>query len=141
MQSEATTREFRISDYEAAVELWNRVEGIEIAEGDAKDEVASFISRNPGLSRVAVQGAAVVAVALCSHDGRRGHIYHLAVEPDYQRCGLGKRLVNECLDALRRVGIKRAIVMVAAENDYGRAFWRRAGWEEIPGAVAMGIDL
>jgi N-acetylglutamate synthase len=135
------TREFHIDDYDMAVALWKRVEGIEVAEGDAREGIAHFILRNPGLSRVAEDDATIVGVALCGHDGRRGHIYHLAVEPAYQRLGLGKRLVDECLNGLRSAGIKRAIIMVADDNPRGRSFWRRCGWEDIPGAAAMGIDL
>ncbi len=135
------TREFRIEDYDAAVALWKRVEGVEIAEGDSKEEIEQYILRNPDLSRVAEDGTAIVGVALCGHDGRRGHIYHLAIEPACQHLGLGKRLVGECLSGLRSSGIKRAIIMVADDNARGRSFWRRCGWEDIPSALAMGIDL
>lgn len=140
-EAEIQTREFRADDYDVAAELWRGVEGIEIAEGDAKDEVAHFLRRNPGLSRVALVGSTIVGVALCGHDGRRGHIYHLAIDPSYRERGIGKRLVEECLEQLQRAGLTRAIVMVAADNPRGREFWRRCGWEEIDGAVAMGIDL
>ena len=135
------TREFSIADYDAAADLWSRVEGIEIAEGDSKEEIAEFLARNSGLSRVATDGARVVGVALCGHDWRRGHIYHLSVDPAYRGHGLGKRLVDECLAGLRRVGLKRAIILVANDNPRGREFWRRCGWEDLPGASAMGIDL
>jgi N-acetylglutamate synthase len=138
---EIRTREFSIGDYDNAVQLWKRVEGIEIAEGDDKESVAGFLARNPGLSRVATDGSIVVGVALCSHDGRRGHIYHLAVDPNYQGRGLGKRLVDECFDGLRRVGIQRAIILVAHDNPRGRDFWKRCGWEDVPGAMVMGKDL
>ena len=141
MSREINTREFRIDDYDAAVELWKRVEGVEIAEGDSREDVAKFVSRNPDLSRVAIEGSAIVGVALCGHDGHRGHIYHLAVEPVYQGLGVGKRLVDECLNGLRSSGVKRAIIMVADDNPRGRSFWRRYGWEYIPGAMTMGIDL
>ena len=73
------TREFRIDDYDAAVELWKGVEGVEIAEGDSREDIAQYILRNAGLSRVATDGTAVVGIAPCGHDGRRGHIYHLAL--------------------------------------------------------------
>lgn len=135
------TREFCISDYEAALQLWQRVEGLEIAEGDDRDGVAQFLARNPGLSRVAVDGSAIVGVILCGHDGRRGHIYHLAVDPDYRGCRVGKRLVDECLKGLRGAGVTRAIILVADDNLRGAEFWKRLGWEEIPGALAMGIDV
>lgn len=134
------TREFSIADYDAAIQLWQRVEGIEIAEGDDRDGVAQFLARNPGLSRVAIDGSAIVGVALCGHDGRRGHIYHLAVDPDYHRQGVGKRLLNECLDGLRRTGVQRVIILVASDNQRGAEFWKRRGWEQISGAIAMGID-
>lgn len=140
MSSPVTTREFQPDDYEAAVELWSQAEGVEIAEGDARDDIAFFLKRNPRLSRVAVADEKIIAVALCGHDGRRGHIYHLAVEPAWQGRGLGKLLVKECLSGLRDAGIQRAIILVAGDNDRGRSFWRRAGWEELDGAFAMGID-
>jgi N-acetylglutamate synthase len=141
MSGKIEIREFSINDYDGALELWQRVEGLELAEGDDKEGVAQFLARNPGLSRVATDGLAIMGVALCGHDGRRGHIYHLAVDPAYQGRGLGKRLLDECLDGLRRTGLKRVIIMVADDNPSGREFWKRSGYEEIAGAVAMGIDL
>ena len=136
-----TTREFRIEDYDSAIELWRRVEGVEVAEGDSKEEIARYILHNPGVSRVAEEGTKIVGAVLCGHDGRRGLIYHLAIEPEYRRQAVGKRLVEECLNALCTAGIKRALLLVAKDNASGRAFWHRCGWEDIPGALAMGIDI
>jgi ribosomal protein S18 acetylase RimI-like enzyme len=141
MSGKIDTREFSIADYDAAVEIWQRVEGVEVAEGDDRKGVAAFLARNPGLSRVAIDGPAILGVALCGHDGRRGHIYHLAVDPAYQGRGLGKLLLNECLDGLRRGGLERAVILVASDNPRGREFWKRCGWEEIPGAIPLGIDV
>jgi N-acetylglutamate synthase len=141
MSEKIQTREFLIDDYDAALRIWRRAEGIEIAEGDDKEGVAKFLERNPGLSRVAVDGSTIFGVALCAHDGRRGHIYHLAVDPAYRGRGLGKRLLDECLEGLRRTGVKRVIILVANDNVRGNDFWKRRGWEEIPGAIPMGIDL
>ena len=101
MSGKIITREFSIDDYDAALRIWERVKGIEIAEGDDRESVAQFLARNPGLSRVAADGSAIIGVALCGHDGRRGHIYHLAVDPAYQSRGLGQRLLDECLEGLR----------------------------------------
>jgi ribosomal protein S18 acetylase RimI-like enzyme len=141
MSGNIDTREFSIDDYEAALQIWQRVEGLEIAEGDDREGVAQFLARNPGLSRVATDGSRTIGVALCGHDGRRGHIYHLAVDPACQGRGLGRRLLDECLEGLRQAGLKRAIIMVAEDNPRGREFWKRCDWEEITGAIAMGIDL
>ena len=138
---EIQTREFLIDDYEVAVELWKRVEGLDIAEGDDRESIRRFLGQNRGLSRVATDGSTIVGAALCGQDGRRGYIYHLAVHPAYQGRQLGKRLVEECLSGLRRAGLERANILVAKDNPRGRDFWRRTGWEELDGAVAMGIDV
>ena len=141
MTSKIVTREFFIDDYDAVVQLWQTVEGLEVAEGDDREGVAQFVTRNPGLSRVAFDSSKLVGVAMCGHDGRRGHIYHVAIDSAYRRYGVGKRLVQECLDGLRQAGIMRAIILVADSNLGGAEFWKRAGWEDIPGAVPMGIDV
>jgi N-acetylglutamate synthase len=141
LDSRIRTREFSIQDYDTVLQLWQRVEGLEVAEGDDREGVAQFIARNPGLSRVAMDAAAVIGVVMCGHDGRRGYIYHLAVDPAYRGCGLGKRLIDECLEGLRAAGVVRVIILVADDNFGGAEFWKRAGWENIPGAVPMGIDV
>ena len=141
MSDTIKTRAFSLADYDAALELWQQVEGIEIAEGDDREGVGQFLSRNPVLSRVATDGSTIVGVVLCGHDGRRGYIYHLAVNPAYQSRGVGKRLIDECLAGLRRTGVKRALILVAHDNPRGRNFWLRHGWEEVPGPIVMGIDV
>ena len=136
-----SSREFVINDYEKAVALWNLAEGVEVAEGDSKKEIRAYLLRNPGLSRVAEENGKVVGAVLCGHDGRRGLIYHLAVAPAYHGKGIGKLLVGECIALLRGTGIARALIFVAQDNAGAHSFWLRTGWEDVPGAILMGIDL
>ena len=133
--------ELLIGHYDSAVKLWQEEEGVELCEGDSHEEIASYLARNPGLSRIAFDGEKVAGATLCGHDGRRGFIYHLVVSPAYRGCGLGKLLVDACLQGLKAAGIRRAIILVAKDNPGGRAFWSRDGWEEISGAVAMAKDV
>ena len=135
------TREFTIEDYDGAVALWQRADGIELCEGDSREEISRYLTRNPGLSRVAETGGAIVGAVLCGHDGRRGWIYHLAVAESHRGKGVGKLLVDDCLRGLREAGVPRAIILVARDNVGGRQFWLRNGWEEISGARAMTKDL
>ncbi len=136
-----STREFVIDDYDKAVALWNLVEGVEVAEGDSKEEIRAYLLRNPGLSRVAEENGTIVGAVLCGHDGRRGLIYHLTVAPAHHGKGIGKLLVQECVTHLRAAGIARALILVAQDNAGAHSFWLRIGWEDVPGAILMGIDL
>src|SRR5438067_11463363 len=138
---EMKTREFRIEDYDAAVKLWNRVEGLDVAEGDDRETIRRFLDRNRELSRIATDGATIVGAVLCGHDGRRGYVYHLAVDPKYHGQGVGRRLIDECLAGLKRAGLERANILVAKDNPRGREFWRRCGWEDLDGALPMGRDV
>ena len=141
MSGGVTTREFVMDDYDGAIALWNGVEGIEICEGDSREEIGAYLQRNPGLSRVAEIDGKIVGVALCGHDGRRGWIYHLAIARNYRRQKVGKLLLDACVDGLRAAGLKRAIILVAGDNPGGHQFWLRNGWENIDGAIAMTREL
>ena len=141
MSGAVTTREFVIDDYDYAIALWSGLEGIEICEGDSREEMTEYLRRNPGLSRVAEADGKIVGVALCGHDGRRGWIYHLAVAPTHRRRKVGQHLLDACVNGLRASGLKRAIILVAGDNPAGHEFWLRNGWEDIGGAIAMTREL
>ena len=83
----------------------------------------------------------MVGAVLCGHDGRRGYIYHLAVDPADQGRGFARRLIDECLAGLKRAGLERANILVAKDNSRGRDFWRRCGWEDLDEAAARGRDV
>jgi ribosomal protein S18 acetylase RimI-like enzyme len=137
MADRITTRAFVIDDYEQACALWNAADGIEVCEGDSREEIRAYLERNPGLSRVADAADVIAGAVLCGHDGRRGFIYHLAVAPDFRGRGVGKLLIADCLRGLRATGIQRAILLVAKDNSSGREFWLRNGWEELSEALPM----
>ena len=130
-----------MADYDQTIALWEKMEGLEICEGDSREEISEYLKRNPGLSRVAEADGDIVGAALCGHDGRRGWIYHLAVASEYRRQQVGKLLIDACVSGLRRAGLKRAIILVAGDNLAGHQFWLRNGWEDIDGAIAMTKEL
>lgn len=129
------------ADLEAARELWATAEGVSISEGDSPEELQTYLARNPGASQVAYAEGSLVGAVLAGHDGRRGYIYHLAVHPSQRGKGLGKELTRRSLDVLKQAGLQRVLILVASDNDSGRAFWERCGWEGMPFAKPMGIDL
>ena len=135
-----STRAFVIADYDRAVALWRNVDGVEICEGDSREEIGVYLARNPGLSRVAESEREVVGAVLCGHDGRRGFVYHLAVAPAFRGRGVGKLMLDESIRGLRAEGIQRALLLVATDNAKGHEFWLRHGWEDIA-ALALALDV
>ena len=139
--AQITTRAFLMSDYEKALVVWNGVEGLEICEGDSREEIAKYLRRNPKISRVAELNGALIGAVLGGHDGRRGWIYHLAVAQEYRGRGVAQTLIEECIDGFRAAGIRRAIILVSGRNKRGRQFWLGNGWEDITGAIAMTREI
>ncbi len=140
-QGAISTREFLLSDHDRAVALWCEIDSVEICEGDSREEVAEYLKRNPGLSRVAEVDGKIVGAVMCGHDGRRGWIYHLAVAQEFRGRGVGKMLLDDCVRGLQDAGLKRAIILVEGKNAAGHKFWLREGWENIDGAIPMTKEL
>ncbi|MBQ2405291.1 MAG: GNAT family N-acetyltransferase, partial [Lachnospiraceae bacterium] len=89
-----------------------------------------FLKRNPTTSVVAVEDGKIVGAILCGHDGRRGCLYHVCVDPDYRRRGIGKAMVVFCMEALRKEEINKVCLIAFTKNDIGNAFWHHVGWIE-----------
>ncbi len=135
------TREFVIDDYEKAVTLWNLVEGVEVAEGDSKEEIRAYLLRNPGLSRVAEESGAIIGAVLCGHDGRRGLIYHLAVAPAHHGKGIGKTYRGRMCRATAHRGHRPSADPRRARQCRRTFVLAPDRLEDVPGALLMGIDL
>lgn len=127
------------ADYAAAMDLWNRVEGVRAHE--TGDEFARFLARNPGLSLAARREGKLIGAVMCGHDGRRGYLYHLAVDPAYARQGIGREIVRRCLDGLKKAQITRCTIFVIRSNERGKAFWLKSGWFVREDLEAMAFDL
>jgi ribosomal protein S18 acetylase RimI-like enzyme len=119
---------FTLRHYEAVYDLWDRCPGVGLSSADARDCIASYLERNPGMSFIALAGANVIGAILGGHDGRRGYIHHLAVEESYRRQGIGRQLVENCLKALEGAGIQKCHLFIFHENDGGIAFWETSDW-------------
>ena len=65
---------------------------------------------------------------MAGHDGKRGYIQHLAVDDSLRQQGIGSRLVEVCLEALKNDGIVKSHVHVLSDNQLGREFWQRRDW-------------
>ena len=121
-------RNFTIQDYEAALALWKASEHIGLSSADDHANIERFLKRNPGMSKVAVENGRIIGTILCGHDGRRGYLYHLCVDATHRRKGLGRKLVEACLDELKKAGIQKCHLFIFGRNESGKKFWQATGW-------------
>ncbi|MBI9083435.1 MAG: GNAT family N-acetyltransferase [Desulfobacterales bacterium] len=121
-------RPFAIEDHTRVLALWAQCPGIGLNDADSRENIAAYLHRNPGMSFVAEADDTLVAAVLCGHDGRRGYLNHLAVLPPFRRRGLGRALVQHCLEALRGAGVGKCHLFVFPENETALRFWQKIGW-------------
>lgn len=122
-------RAMKAEDYEGVYKLWMKIKGFGIRTiDDSKAGVIKFLQRNPGMSVVCEQDNKIVGAILCGHDGRRGCLYHVCVDPEYRLRGIGKAMVVFAMEALHREGINKVSLIAFTRNDIGNAFWKEIGW-------------
>ncbi len=123
--------EYRImtmDDYSEAYDLWIICGNGLNDKDDSPEGIERYLKRNPSTSFVATCDGKVVGVILCGHDGRRGIIQHACVSPDYRRLGIGNKLVELALEALKEEGINKVLLVAFKKNEGGNAFWEAQGF-------------
>jgi ribosomal protein S18 acetylase RimI-like enzyme len=118
-----------MADYDSVCPLLASIPGLTMRSADSFEATQRYLLRNPGLSLVARSGDRVVGCVMCGHDGRRGYLQHLAVEPNMRHLGIGTALVTRCLDALRHLEIEKIHIDVLADNAVAHEYWTNSGWK------------
>ena len=74
----------------------------------------------------------LVASVMVGHDGHRGVLYYLAVDPAFQKRGFGKATVAAAEAWLRERGVWKINLMVRSENEKAGRFYERLGYAVNP---------
>ncbi len=121
--------ELEDADIEAVVALWARC-GLTRPWNDPHDDIRICRATGHGAVLVARDGGNVVGACMTGHDGHRGALYYLAVDPDRRRAGLGRTLV-EAAEAWCRVrGLPKVNLLVRKENAAVVAFYDELGYRD-----------
>jgi ribosomal protein S18 acetylase RimI-like enzyme len=72
----------------------------------------------------------IVATVLVGHDGHRGWVYYLAVDPDHRQQGYGRVMMDEAERWLRERGIEKLQLMVRPDNKSVKNFYQSLGYSE-----------
>lgn len=123
-------RKMTIEDYQPVYDLWMACDGVGLNDiDDSRQGIERFLKRNPETCFVTEEDGKVVGVIMAGHDGRRGFIYHAAVNPAYRRQKIGHNLVNRALEAIRNEGIAKVALVVFNDNDAANQFWEKQGFD------------
>ncbi len=136
-------REFSFpQDYPAVYALWSAAgPGIQLRRSDEPEEIAKKLTRDPDLFLVAEKNGHIVGAVLGGFDGRRGLVYHLAVDPACRQEGIGSRLMDELEARLRAKGCIRCYLLVTIDNRAAMQFYERRGWKRMETVYTYGKDL
>ena len=117
------------ADIAHVVALWQRC-GLTRPWNDPAADIA-FARRGPNSAvLVGRDGGAIVATAMVGHDGHRGWVYYVAVDPDRHGNGHGRAIMNAAEEWLRQAGIAKLQLMVRRDNSKAGAFYELIGYDE-----------
>jgi len=117
-----------INDYDAVYALWSASLASVRDIDDSRAAIERFLRRNPDTCVAAETGGKVVGSILCGNDGRRGYLYHVAVDAAHRREGLAGAMLEASLAALRAEGIHKCALLAFKDNTAGNAFWEAMGF-------------
>jgi ribosomal protein S18 acetylase RimI-like enzyme len=117
------------ADIPDVIALWQAC-GLTRPWNDPAADIA--MSRREPNSTVLIgrEGDVIVATAMLGHDGHRGWVYYVAVDPDQRHRGYGRVVMDAAEDWLRARGIEKLQLMVRPDNSQVQAFYQSLGYLE-----------
>jgi ribosomal protein S18 acetylase RimI-like enzyme len=115
------------NDVADVIALWRRA-GLVREWNDPAGDIA--LARRDGNATVLLgrmDGAAAASV-LVGHDGHRGWVYYVSVDPDHRNKGFGRLIMQAAEDWLRARGIQKLQLMVRGDNAQVHAFYEQIGY-------------
>jgi ribosomal protein S18 acetylase RimI-like enzyme len=127
--SEPLFRPMREEETASVIALWKRA-GLIRPWNPPQDDIAEILSKENVDILVATSAGSVGAAIVVGHDGHRGWVYYLGVDPDLRQIGWGRQAMRAAEEWVRRQGIKKIQLIVRNSNTSVLAFYQALGYEE-----------
>jgi ribosomal protein S18 acetylase RimI-like enzyme len=117
------------SDVAAVVALWQRCDLTRPWNDPAAD--IALARRGPNSTiLIGRNDETIVATAMVGHEGHRGWVYYVAVDPDHRGKEYGRAIMHAAEDWLREAGIAKLQLLVRPDNTKVQAFYESIGYDE-----------
>ena len=117
------------ADIEAVIALWRRC-GLTRPWNDPEADIAMARQGSNAAVLLGRDGDAIVASVLVGHDGHRGWVYYVAVDPEHRKKGAGRAIMTAAEDWLRARSILKLQLMVRPDNTQVQAFYETLDYDE-----------
>jgi len=115
------------ADIPEVIRLWKRA-GLVREWNDPSDDIALARKERNATILLGRHDGALVASLLVGHDGHRGWVYYVSVDPDHRFKNYGRDIMTAAEDWLRARGIMKLQLMVRGDNAKVHAFYRSLGY-------------
>jgi ribosomal protein S18 acetylase RimI-like enzyme len=117
------------ADITGVIALWQRC-GLVRPWNDPAADIALARAGDNADVLVGRAGDAIAASVLVGHDGHRGWVYYVAVDPGHQRRNFGGAIMQAAEHWLRTHGIEKLQLLVRPDNTAVNAFYESLGYGE-----------
>ena len=115
------------ADVAAVIALWQAC-GLTRPWNDPAADIALARQGSNATLLIGRDGGAIVATVLVGHDGHRGWVYYLAVDPDRRHNGYGRVMMDAAESWLRERDIEKLQLLVRADNTSVKNFYQSLGY-------------
>lgn len=134
-----TIRPYTEPDETAVIRLWE-ICGLVVPWNDPKKDIARKLRVQRDWFLVGLHRDRLIATIMIGYEGHRGWVNYLAVHPDFQKEGIGRRLMDEAERLLKDFGCPKLQLQVRTSNQAVIEFYRRIGYR-MDDVVSLGKRL
>jgi ribosomal protein S18 acetylase RimI-like enzyme len=117
------------ADVAKVIALWERC-GLTRPWNDPAADIA-FARRDQNATvLIGRAGGDIIGSVMVGHDGHRGWVYYVSVDPDHRDRGFGRAIMTAAEDWLRAQGIAKLMLMVRRDNAKVQAFYESLDYSE-----------